>query len=118
MYFTYGETELSYPVSYTHLEEQAYPALRQGASQRGHPAGRAGVPHRWAHHRGRAAEDRPVLQRGGGLRHPQRHGVHKMCIRDRQDGHAQVLSEAAVSDRKSPQAVAPKRLGDLLYLRG
>ena len=27
-------------------------------------------------------------------------------------------SEAAVSDRKSPQAVAPKRLGDLLYLRG
>ena len=56
-------------------EEQAYPALRQGfsawASSRtcwcAAPMG---------HHRGRAAKDRPVLQRGGGLRHPQCHGIH------------------------------------------
>ena len=35
-----------------------------------------------------------------------------------QEGHAQVLSDAAVSNRKSPQAVVSQRLGDLLYLRG
>ena len=32
-------------------QEQAHPALRQGAAEPGHPAGRAGVPVRCAHHR-------------------------------------------------------------------
>ena len=31
-------------------QEQAHPALRQGAAEPGHPAGRAGVPVRRAHH--------------------------------------------------------------------
>lgn len=57
-------------------EEQAHPALGEGAAEHRHPAGHSGVPHGQPHHRGHPAEDRPVLQRGGGLRHPQRHGLH------------------------------------------
>ena len=53
-------------------EKQAHPALREGAAVRGHPAGYSGVPHRQSPIAGgHAPEDRPVLQRGAGLRHPE-----------------------------------------------
>ena len=42
-------------------EEQAHPALGEGAAEHRHPAGHSGVPHGQPHHRGHPAEDRPVL---------------------------------------------------------
>ena len=38
-----------------------------------HPAGHPGLPLRRAHRRGCAPEDRPLLQRDAGVRHPEHH---------------------------------------------
>ena len=49
-------------------EEQAHPALRQGAAEPGHPARRDHVPQRQAHPPGHPGEDLPVLQHSRGER--------------------------------------------------
>ena len=60
------------------LEEQAHAALREGAALRRHPAGHPRLPHGRPHHGGYPPQDRAVLQRRRGLRHPERHGVHAL----------------------------------------
>lgn len=60
------------------LKSKPTPALREGAAVRGHSAGYSGVPHRQSPAGGPAAEDRPVLQHGGGLRYPEPDGLHSV----------------------------------------
>ena len=51
-------------------QDQADPALGQGAAERRHQARRHPLPQRAADPRERAAQDRPLLQRARGARHP------------------------------------------------
>ena len=59
-------------------QEQAHAALGQGAAVHRHPAGYPRLPYKPAHDRGDLPQDRPVLQYGARLRHPEHHGLHPL----------------------------------------
>ena len=89
-------------------QDQAHPALRQGAAQHRHPAGRHRRPQRPARRRGPAGQDRAVLRRVPGRRHPVRHGGHHLrgaaavrVVRPRRPGRPRAGPDARSPDRRT-----------------